>query len=268
MDTQEKKWILMTGVTRGLGRALADIFRRQGFLVCGLVRPKNAATAEAFLDLVVRWELEASWEDNPKDELFNALRGKNFIGFVHAAGILGPMNDVPDASEAIAWTQWWKESAATHRINHSSAMEILMAVRGAFVPWSNSTGTRAAFAVHFSSGAALKPYAGWNAYCASKAAMLMEFKCLAAKVGATELSVLSVAPGTVMTDMMRQVLSADPVSFPALPKFKSLEQSGGLVSPEIPAQLIYSWLIESSQESVASWHGEFYDVRTNNSSTR
>ncbi|MEN9528151.1 MAG: hypothetical protein RI932_24 [Pseudomonadota bacterium] len=268
MNAKEKNWILMTGVTRGIGHSIANIFRRQGFAVCGLVRPSKAQQATHSLDELVPWELELPWKENAPDRLLKTLSGKNVIGFVHAAGVLGPMNDVPAATDAVAWNNWWQESEAAHRVNHSSGMEIATAVLSSLCSWKNSTGERAPFVAHLSSGAALKPYVGWNAYCASKAAILMDFRCLAAKLSAAQTTVLSVAPGTVMTDMMRQVLSSDPAAFPSLPKFKSLEQSGGLVAPEVPAQQICNWIVESSQQQIETWHGEFYDVRTSNSSTR
>jgi benzil reductase ((S)-benzoin forming) len=268
MQSQEKNWILMTGVTRGIGRSIADVLRNQGFAVCGLVRPAKVKQSAEFLDEVVPWELEWPWEKNSGDTLLKVLSGKKMMGFIHAAGVLGPMNDVPAPTDTAAWNSWWNASAAAHRVNHSSGMEILMAVLATLRPWKNATGERAPFVVHLSSGAALKPYVGWNAYCASKAAMLMDFRCLAAKMNSAQATVLSVAPGTVMTDMMRQVLSSDPTAFPSLPKFKSLETTGGLVSPELPAQQICAWILQSSQQQIESWHGEFYDVRTSNSSTR
>ncbi|MBM3381409.1 MAG: SDR family NAD(P)-dependent oxidoreductase [Betaproteobacteria bacterium] len=268
MHDQEKNWILMTGVTRGIGRSLAEILRQRGISVCGLVRPAKVQQVSGWLDAVVPWELELPWAENSAETLFSTLSGKRVIGFVHAAGVLGPMDDVPDAGNVQAWVRWWSASAAAHRVNHASGMEILTAVLPKLSAWKNTTGKRSSFVAHLSSGAALKPYVGWNAYCASKAAILMDFKCLAAKIAAGQTTVLSVAPGTVMTDMMKQVLASDPSAFPALPKFKSLEQSGGLVAPEVPAGQIITWMLDSSQQQIEAWHGEFYDVRTNNSLTK
>ncbi|NBW82620.1 SDR family NAD(P)-dependent oxidoreductase [bacterium] len=117
--------------------------------------------------------------------------------------------------------------------------------------------------MHISSGAAVKPYVGWGAYCSSKAAILMDFKCLASQIGVSELLVLSVAPGTVMTDMMKQVLASHPQDFPAIGKFKELEKTGGLVPPDLAGGKIVSWLIEQPSANLAQWHGQLYDVRNN-----
>ena len=126
-----------------------------------------------------------------------------------------------------------------------------------------------AFALHLSSGAATSPYVGWDAYCISKAAILTYFKQLALRFAPTELLSLSVAPGTVFTDMMHTVLAATPADFPGVEKFKQLEKEGSLVEPKVPASflvdLVMATLPGTAQhklgEKLLSLHGTFIDVR-------
>ena len=195
------------------------------------------------------------------------LRSHHVIGCVHAAGLLGPMNTLPPCDEFSAWQLWWESYRETFQVNTHSGMQLVSACLGGLHEWSWSAGRRSPFVLHLSSGAAVKPYSGWEAYCASKAALLMEFKCLAAKIAAEKCTALSVAPGTVMTDMMQQVLAANPADFPALSKFKQLEKDGGLVDPDLPARLICDWLLNLSQSEISQWHGELYDVRSSSSPT-
>lgn len=262
---QQKKWILMTGVSRGIGRSLSENLRKRGFFVCGLLRPVHLQSSHLELDECLPWDLDLSWDSNQSELLLEFMTHHSVIGFIHGAGVLGPMNPIPQAASEVHWQNWWREYHSTMRVNHTAGLELVFAVKSLLKSWTLQERDRQPFVMHLSSGAAVKPYAGWDAYCASKASMLMAFKALAAKVSAQELNVLSVAPGTVMTDMMQKVLAAKPEDFPALPKFKLLEQTGGLVTPDESASQICHWLVESLSEELAKWHGQLYDVRDNNS---
>lgn len=252
----------MTGVSRGLGRSLARLLREAGLSVCALSRSGSAAACAEVSDHCFPWDCASPWEKNNFAAVEKFCTENSVVGFIHAAGVLGPMDKTPAPSESSAWQTWWAEYHAAVAVNFTGGTELVHAVLPFLKKFQSGSGEpRVPLVMHLSSGAALKPYAGWNAYCSAKAAMLMEFKCLAAQHKPEELLVLSVAPGTVMTDMMRQVLSARPEDFPALGKFKELEKSGGLVSPDSAAQKICNWLLQSSVEELERWHGEMFDVR-------
>ncbi|MEY3903288.1 MAG: hypothetical protein RL189_2594 [Pseudomonadota bacterium] len=258
-----RQWIVMTGVTRGIGRSIARQLRARGFFVCALARKESLAAAGNEADRVLQWDCALPWEDNDSVNLLDFLSDNPVVGIIHAAGLLGPMDKPPHPSDAPHWKQWREDYLSTVRVNLTAGVELVQAARPFMQKQkSSTTQEKPAFVMHLSSGAAVKAYAGWNSYCASKAAMLMEFKCLAAQCSSDELLCLSVAPGTVMTDMMKQVLSANPDDFPALGKFRELEKSGGLVTPDSAAKKIVDWLIDSSTEQLCRWHGELYDVRT------
>lgn len=263
MSASSRPWLLMSGTTRGVGRALASSVRARGYAVCALARPESVQAARDAADHCLTWDCGEPWERNDSQPLLEFVKNNRVVGFIHAAGVLGPMDGVPSVLDAVAWQRWWLDYERALRVNHLSGAALIRAV-SAFLHPDNAQphAVRPAFVMHLSSGAAVKPYAGWNAYCASKSAMLMEFRCLAAQTNPRDLLCLSVAPGTVMTDMMKQVLSADADSFPALPKFKELERSGGLVTPESAAEKISTWLMDTAVDQMLRWHGELYDVRS------
>lgn len=253
----------MTGVSRGLGRSLAKQLRESGFSICALSRSGSLAACADVSDNCLTWDCALPWEKNDFAAIHDFCGQNSVVGFIHAAGVLGPMDKTPLPLESMAWKRWWDDFHAALAINFTSGSQLVHAVLPYLKKESSTSGKlRTPFVVHLSSGAALKPYAGWNAYCSAKAAMLMEFKCLAAQRKPDDVLVLSVAPGTVMTDMMRQVLSARPEDFPAIAKFKELEKNGGLVSPDSAAQKICEWLTQSSFEELKNCHGELYDVRS------
>lgn len=268
MKIPERNWILMTGASRGIGRSLALHLQERGFLVCGLIRPGHLEKAKHHLDEALGWDLDLAWGANPSKALRDFVLKHKVVGFIHSAGLLGPLTQVPDSENSEEWRSWWAEYFSALRVNHTAGLELVHAVRAKLKNWECELGERSPFIMHLSSGAAIKPYAGWDVYCSSKAAILMEFKCLAARISSDQTTILSVAPGTVMTDMMEKLLSANPSEFPALPKFKALEQSGGLLPPEVPAKQICEWLIAQSQQEIKQWHGELYDVRRSSSLTK
>lgn len=268
MSNLMKDWIIVTGVTRGIGKSLATEFQKRGYSICGVVRPSVGEAAKEWLDEVVTHDLSEPFDKKMLLRLSEVLSTRRVIGVVHAAGLLGPMTTQPRADEFELWNQWWAYYQQTFQVNLHSGIQLMSACWKELHEWSGPTGRRSPFVLHLSSGAAVKPYPGWGTYCASKAALLMEFKCWAAKTAADICNVLSVAPGTVMTDMMQQVLSANPSDFPALAKFKDLEKNGGLVEPELPAKLICDWLLNLNHEQISKWHGELYDVRSSSSATK
>lgn len=56
-----------------------------------------------------------------------------------------------------------------------------------------------------SSGAAHRPYEGWSAYCASKAAVAMLTRSLHLEYGGRGIHAMGLSPGTVATDMQRTI---------------------------------------------------------------
>jgi NAD(P)-dependent dehydrogenase (short-subunit alcohol dehydrogenase family) len=265
MQEQNRTWIIMTGASRGIGLAMAKQFRARGLSVCALLRPQSIAASQPHVDRIIAWDCDQPWHLNPAQDLLDFAEKEKVVGFVHAAGLLGPMERPPAARESSAWQLWWDEYRSTLRVNHLSGMELALGLKTFLKPWKNQAPSeRPPFLMHVSSGAAVKPYVGWGAYCSSKAAMLMDFKCLASQFDCREILVLSVAPGTVMTDMMRQVLASQPEDFPAIDKFKELEKSGGLVPPDLAGEKMVRWLVEQPAENLAQWHGQLYDVRNNN----
>ncbi len=94
--------------------------------------------------------------------------------------------------------------------------------------------------INISSGAAKKNYAGWAAYCASKAA-LDRFATVVALEQERQLSpvtVYSFAPGVVDTTMQKQIRSTSKDDFPALDRFLALHAQHSLLSPMEVAQSI------------------------------
>ena len=154
---------LVTGASRGVGRACAEAFAREGAQVAALAR-----SGCDLPDMLCMKGDVASPED--VERAFKQIEER--LGpvdiLVNNAGILGPSEAVAEADPQ----QWFD----TYRVNVWGAM--LCAQRA--LP--KMIARRQGKIINVSSGAALVPIAGYTAYSSSKAALLHFSTCLADEV--------------------------------------------------------------------------------------
>lgn len=90
--------------------------------------------------------------------------------------------------------------------------------------------------LNISSGAAIRPIAGWAAYCATKAAARMYFDVLATE--SDRVDVRHIDPGVIDTDMQATIRDKSVDSFPLADQFIALAKEGKLQSPDSVAERI------------------------------
>ncbi len=209
---------VITGASRGLGAGLAVHFAAQGLHLglCARHRPTMVARTRptAHDGHVVRAETPVlaavDVTDRAALERFAAEVVTQFGRidlWVNNAGLLGDVRPVADADPAAL--------ARTIEVNvvgvlHGSA------VFAAHVRRRAGPGVL----VNVSSGAATKPYEGWGAYCASKAAVEQLTRVLALEEGRHGLRAYALSPGLVDTDMQVAIRSADQRDFPEVERFR------------------------------------------------
>ncbi|MGA1273766.1 MAG: SDR family NAD(P)-dependent oxidoreductase, partial [Burkholderiaceae bacterium] len=104
--------------------------------------------------------------------------------------------------------------------------------------------------MHVSSGAARSAYAGWNVYCATKAAL--DHHARAVQLEAMEpgpakgLRICSLAPGVIDTEMQDQVRATRPEDFPMRPRFDDLKAQGALAAPTDVAKRLLTYMLSES----------------------
>lgn len=219
-------WI--TGASQGLGRALVeqmpfgdatvfDVSRRGGVpgtthVGADLADPSGWVAVEAHL----------------RETLAN-FDGDRVV-FVHNAGTIEPMGF---AAEVDA------EGYRRQVLLNSAAPQVL---GQAFLSATAGIGGHVDF-VQITSGAATKPYEGWSAYCAGKAAgdhWVRTAGAEQARRGGARL--LAIAPGVVDTAMQAHMREQDERDFPAVGKFQDLHAQGQLVGPADAAKRIWGAL--------------------------
>jgi len=234
-----KTLAIVTGHSRGLGAALVKACIAQSIHVWGLSRsalqnpaPSVSARATATLeqtavdlsDPAALLSLTASnvW----RDKLAVAER----LLLINNAGLLTPIESVgaqPD-SEIL--------QAVTANVGAA------LVLANAFVRAAPATADRRI--VHISSGAGRTAYAGWNVYCATKAALDHHARSMALEQqsAANRVRISSVAPGVIDTGMQAQIRSASEDAFPMRKKFEDLKSSGSLQSPDDVAKRLLAYL--------------------------
>ncbi|WP_456443069.1 SDR family NAD(P)-dependent oxidoreductase, partial [Caldithrix abyssi] len=175
----------------------------------------------------------------------------NFL--IHNAAQLQPVK----ALKSVTLNEWRQHFAVN--------VEAPLFLTQALLPFL-SKGARV---LHISSGAAHHAYAGWGAYCTSKAALHMLYQVWNKELNTAEIYVGSLRPGVVNTPMQDEVRLARKEDFPALERFIQLKQEGKLLAPEIVARFICRVLMdtESTQFIEREWdireHASIFNMEIN-----
>ncbi len=138
--------------------------------------------------------------------------------WVNSAGLLGPIGPLREADPA--------ELARSVDVNVTGALNGTAAF-AAHVRSRPGSGVL----VNISSGAGTKPYAGWAAYCASKAAVDQLTRVVALEEADHGLRAYSVAPGLVDTDMQATIRATDEMLFPEVERFRRAAAEDRFNSP-------------------------------------
>jgi len=231
--------VLITGVSSGLGQALAGLYLERGCTVYGLSRREPAELNQhgdfhfASVDL----------KDftTTAESLDGLIAGANIELVILNAGILGAFGDMT-----------------------STALEVMQEVMDVNL-WANKVildslfqqGVALRQVVAISSGASVSGARGWNAYGMSKAALNMMMKLYAADRPETHFCAL--APGLVDSSMQDYLCNlANDEAFPVLKKLQESKNTIYMPSPDEAAKLVAD-CIDKLAAVVKS--GAYTDVR-------
>jgi NAD(P)-dependent dehydrogenase (short-subunit alcohol dehydrogenase family) len=196
---------IVTGASQGLGLEIARAYVKAGasLLICARDHAILEAARREVAALATGGQVvEAEPADVSKPDDVERLAARAFALFpqvhvlVNNAGVYGPMGPL----EETEWAAWAK------------AMEIN--VYGSVLPCRavlpHFKRHRYGKIVQLSGGGATSPLLGLSAYAASKAAIVRFTESLALEVRELGIDVNAMAPGTLNTRMLDEVLSAGP----------------------------------------------------------
>jgi len=197
------KAVMITGASRGIGAAAARAFAEAGARVALLARGEEAIAqlageiGEAAIaipcDVSRYWEVEAAVATCLKT--FGRLDV-----LVNNAGVLEPIARMEDSDPE----EWGKVIDVNLKgVYHGmrAALPVMKQAGGGTI-------------ITVSSGAAHRGLEGWSHYCASKAGAAMMTEMLHVEEGATGIRAMGLSPGTVATQMQREIKASgiNPVS--------------------------------------------------------
>jgi benzil reductase ((S)-benzoin forming) len=215
--------IIITGVSRGFGKAIAEQFLANGEHVLGIGRTTHIQhPCFRFMkcDLSNLEEVESL-----KFDVFNGP-----ITLINNAGILGNVKRLSEQSIL--------DIAHVLTVNVSAAAIITNKV------YQHSIDKDKFTLVNISSGAAKRAIPSWAAYCASKAAlnMLTEAFFAEEKELGNSIRAYAVSPGVIDTGMQEQIREVRAEDFSSVEQFKQLKANDELFSPEEAANRLIALL--------------------------
>jgi benzil reductase ((S)-benzoin forming) len=209
------KVVVITGASRGIGAGLAREFAARGMklALCARSPSQLPSGADGF-------QMQVDVTDADAVQRF-AAAAESRLGaidlWINNAGVLEPIGPLREVAPAAFLEHL--------RIN------VMGVVHGsqAYIAHVRKRAGSQGVLMNISSGAAWQAYAGWAAYCGSKAAVERISETIQLEE-AEYLRVYSVAPGVVDTDMHVLLRSCTPEQFPLVDMFHDMKARGAFNS--------------------------------------
>jgi len=240
---------LVTGASRGIGRALACVLASKGYRVILLARDTKAlqettAEVQSLSSTSFALPCDLGSHDSINEAALRCLRSVDRLDvLVHNAGSIVPIRPLL-AADSTAWAQ-------SMQVNVLGVQHLTSALA------SLLHGDHHARVTTISSGASQRPLPSWSAYCTAKAALDMWTRCLAEEGVNDLISAISIAPGIVDTQMQQEIRTASPDEFPLHSTFQAYHDNGELTNPDDVAQKLAPLILEHTMEQ----SGQRFDVR-------
>lgn len=236
--------IIITGASKGIGKALAKKYISENYQVYCLARTTSQ------LNNIQNISVNLS-NITETETIFSTLLKKiitqkiSSITLVNNAGRLGKISNLENLEA--------NDISKSIQLNTTTPL-ILSSL---FIKLTQKFTCKKQI-INISSGAAKKTYQGWAIYCASKASIDMMTRVIASEQSEIENGVqcISIYPGVVDTNMQTIIRNTDKSNFKSVNRFIDLKRNNDLYSPEFVAKSIYKIHIENKFES-----GDIIDIR-------
>lgn len=224
------KYIFITGSSKGLGKALADLFLQQkNIRVVGFARSCS----------IEHENYSHNTLDFSNSEALNAfnfpdLADADEVILINNAGMLDPIKKIGTyTAEAVSMNV---------QVNLTAPMVLSNKFVGAYQQLDCKK-----LILNISSGAGKYPIDGWSAYCATKSGLDMYSTVMHAEQNllsnvSSRIKVVALSPGIIDTEMQAEIRSSNAEDFSQVDRFVDYKNSGELQSSLQTAEKIISKL--------------------------
>ena len=211
-------YFFITGTSRGIGKAIAELCLEKGHCVYGFARNKRIDHKEYY-----HLTMDLSKPEKVSEFKFPSQGDADKLVLINNAGTLGEVKHLGNLSN--------EDIIDSYSVN-VIAPAILM--NNFIKAYQDQPAEK--LIINVTSGAAQNPYDGWGIYCSSKAAIDM-----LSRVGVSEQSIgsnnhpikiLALAPGVVQTRMQEQIRTVNTEDFSRKEKFINLYENEQLYDPK------------------------------------
>jgi benzil reductase ((S)-benzoin forming) len=230
---------IITGVSRGIGKALAEEFLSSGSGVLGIGRTHD-------IDHPNFSFVQCDLSESREIENLKVTVPEGAVTLINNAGVLGTIKrlteqDPPDVVRVL---------------NVNTVAPVLLTN----LIYNSVTDKNSFCLINISSGAANRAIPSWASYCASKAALNMfsETFYLEEREKGFSPKVYAVAPGVVDTEMQQEIRNTSEIEFSSVGKFVDLKRNNELFTPDFVAKKLLQLLNQPYDGKV------FYDLRIMN----
>jgi benzil reductase ((S)-benzoin forming) len=240
-----EKILIITGGSKGLGLGLAKEYHKQGYRVISISRSKIEK-----LYALEQYQCDVSDVKNIETtlaEIFSHLDKTQTanITLINNAGDLGTVNTAEHIEAA--------DIDYTIGVNLTAPLVF----SSQFIKLTKGWNCKKQI-FNISSGAAINPYESWVMYCASKAGLDMMTKVISKEQKDLKngVSIVSIYPGVVDTDMQAKARNTPKENFKSVQRFIDFYEHGELSTPKQVAKIIYKLDVAGELKN-----GRILDVR-------
>lgn len=215
--------VYITGVSKGLGLALAEKFLAEGDMVVGIGRSTPIQHPNfSFITCDLSKYKEVA-------DLHLVLPTSGKVILINNAGVLGTIKRISEQNQ--------DESAQIFQVNTLAPIQLCRKFA------QEAKASHELTIINISSGAGRRAIPSWAIYCASKAALDLfseTFQLEEQELGKNT-RVFSLAPGVIDTSMQAHIRATNGEHFSSLNQFNLLKAKQGLKTTVNTAQEIYEF---------------------------
>ncbi|MCF6349634.1 MAG: SDR family NAD(P)-dependent oxidoreductase [Flavobacteriaceae bacterium] len=232
----KNKVLIITGGSKGIGKALANYYRKNNFKVYSLSRSvgKNLPFKQIKVNLV-KDDIDIVFTSILNEINFNKVAK---ITLINNAGRLGEIGNLETIKR--------NDILNTIQLNITVPLQIT----SLFIEKIKSLNC-AKTIINISSGAAINPYQGWSVYCTSKAAIDMMTKSIATEQEGkiAPVKCIGIRPGVVATAMQEQIRNTSKTDFEQVERFIAMYAKNQLADTKEVAKKIFKIDVENQVNS-------------------